>query len=48
MEIKEIANKFLNGEGNLQTLSSKYHVPYVEISAYLKSLGYIIKTGYKL
>lgn len=48
MEIKEIAQKFLEGEGTLGELSKKYKVPLKQIKTELESQGYIIKSGYRL
>lgn len=46
--IKEISEKFLNGEGTLSQLSSKYKVKIEDIKKELEKQGYIIKSGYKL
>lgn len=48
MEIKEIAQKFLNGEGTLTKLSQVYNVKKVEIKHELEKQGYVIKSGYTL
>lgn len=48
MEIKEIAQKFLEGEGTLSKLAQKYKVKRENIKQELESQGYIIKSGYKL
>ena len=48
MEIKEIAQKFLEGEGTLSELAQKYKVKREYIKYELESSGYIIKSGYKL
>ena len=48
MEIKEIVQKFLGGEGTIGELSRKYKVPSKQIKTELESQGYIIKSGYRL
>lgn len=48
MEIKEIAQKFLEGEGTLGELAQKYKVKREYIKYELESRGYVIKSGYKL
>ncbi len=48
MEIKELAQKFLKGEGTLGELSRKYKVPSKQIKTELEFQGYIIKSGYRL
>ena len=48
MEIKEIAQEFLEGKGTISMLSQKYKVSKQEIKVELESQGFIIKQGYKL
>lgn len=46
--IKEIAKKFLRGEGTLASLSQKYKIKRSKIKEELESQGYVIKSGYRL
>jgi hypothetical protein len=46
--IKNLAQKYLNGEGTLSKLALDYKVKVSDIKKELQDQGYIIKSGYKL
>lgn len=48
MKIKEIAQKFLEGNGTLNKLAQKYKIKREDLKQELEFRGYIIKSGYRL